>query len=86
MIDEIDAALKALLKDEALGGSEVDVVFDAPTKDWAARRNAPMVNAYLYDIREDIRKRTRGMVNEYDDRGVVVGRAAPRASTTSPTS
>jgi hypothetical protein len=77
MIDEIDAALRALLKDEALGGSEVEVVFDAPTKDWAARRNAPMVNAFLYDIREDMRKRTRGMVNEYDDHGIVVGRKLP---------
>jgi hypothetical protein len=77
MIDEIDAALKDLLKDEALGASDVEVVFDAPTKDWAARRNAPMVNAFLYDIREDMRKRTRGMVNEYDDHGVVIGRRLP---------
>jgi hypothetical protein len=77
MIDEIDAALRSLLKDEALGGADVEVVFDAPTKDWAARRNAPMVNAFLYDIREDMRKRTRGMVNEYDDHGVVVGRRLP---------
>ena len=77
MIDEIDAALRALLKDEALGSADVDVVFDAPTKDWAARRNAPTVNAFLYDIREDMRKRTRGMVNEYDDHGIVVGRRLP---------
>ena len=77
MIDEVDAALRALLRDEALGGADVDVVFDAPTKDWAARRNAPMVNAYLYDIREDVRKRTRGMINEYNDEGIVVGRRLP---------
>lgn len=77
MIDEIDEALRTLLKDEALGGADVDVVFDAPTKDWAARRNAPTVNAYLYDIREDMRKRTRGMINDYDDQGVVIGRRLP---------
>ena len=77
MIDEIDAALRGLLKDEALDGADVEVVFDAPTKDWAARRNAPMVNAYLYDIREDLRKRTRGMINEYNDQGIVVGRRLP---------
>ena len=40
---------------------DVDVVFDAPTKDWAARRNAPTVNLYLYDIREDLRRRERGL-------------------------
>lgn len=77
MIDEVDAALRALLKDEALGGADVEVVFDAPTKDWAARRNAPMVNAYLYDIREDVRKRTRGLTNEYNDAGVVIARRLP---------
>jgi hypothetical protein len=76
MIDEIDEALRALLKDEALEGVDVDIVFDAPTKDWAARRNAPTINAFLYDIREDMRKRTRGMINEYDE-GVVVGRRLP---------
>lgn len=77
MIDEIDEALKSLLKDEALEGADVDVVFDAPTKDWAARRNAPTVNAYLYDIREDLRKRTRGMINDYNDEGIVIGRRLP---------
>lgn len=77
MIDEIDEALKRLLKDEALQGADVDVVFDAPTKDWAARRNAPTVNAYLYDIREDMRKRTRGMINDYNDEGIVTGRRLP---------
>lgn len=77
MIDEIDAALRALLKDEALGEADVEVVFDAPTKDWAARRNAPTVNAYLYDIREDVRKRTRGLTNEYNDAGVVIARRLP---------
>ncbi|MEV7547917.1 Pvc16 family protein, partial [Streptomyces sp. NPDC089915] len=30
----------------------IEVSFEAPTRDWAARRNAPAVNAYLYDIRE----------------------------------
>lgn len=77
MIDEIDAALKALLQDEALVGADVEVVFDAPSKDWAARRNAPTVNAYLYDIREDVDKRTRGLINRYDQQGRVVQRTKP---------
>ena len=42
------------------------MVFDAPTKDWAGRRNAPTVDVYLYDIREDLRRRERGLINEYD--------------------
>src|SRR3990170_3124272 len=60
VIAQVDDALRTLVRTEALDGSDVDVVFDAPTKDWAARRNAPTVNLYLYDIREDIRRRERG--------------------------
>ena len=77
MIHEVDEALRRLLSGEALTGSDVDVVFDAPTKDWAARRNAPTVNLYLYDIREDLRRRERGLINEYDEDGAVTARHLP---------
>ena len=53
------------------------MVFDAPTKDWAGRRNAPTVDVYLYDIREDMRRRARGLENEYDGNGRIVGRHLP---------
>ena len=80
MIHDVDSALRALILREGLDGADADVVFDAPTKDWAARRNAPTVDVYLYDIREDLRRRERGMVNEYDDEGrrVVARRLPPR--------
>ncbi len=76
MIHEIDEAVRGLLKEEALDGADLEVVFEAPTTEWSARRNAPTINAYLYDIREDVRKRTRGLVNSYED-GIVVGRSLP---------
>ncbi|MEV5050471.1 DUF4255 domain-containing protein [Arthrobacter sp. LAR12-1-1.1] len=79
MIAQIDDALRTLVRNGALGGSEVDVVFDAPTKDWAARRNAPTVNLYLYDIREDVRRRERGLSEQRGDDGYVrTRRPAPR--------
>jgi len=74
VIAEVDDALRELVRHEALAGSDVDVVFDAPTKDWAARRNAPTVNLYLYDVREDLRRRERGWSEERDDDGIVVAR------------
>lgn len=77
MIHEVDEALRRLVRGEALAGSDVEVVFDAPTKDWAARRNAPTVNLYLYDIREDLRRRERGLINEYDGDGMVTARLMP---------
>jgi hypothetical protein len=75
---EVDEALRALVKAEVLEGSDIDVVFDAPTKEWSSRRNAPTVNLYLYDIREDLRRRERGLRNDYDGRVVVGRRQAPR--------
>jgi hypothetical protein len=57
MIQEVDQALEALVRREALNGSRVEVLFDAPTKDWVARRNAPTLDIYLYDIREDTSRR-----------------------------
>lgn len=78
MIHEVDQALRELVRGEALGeGADVDVVFDAPTRDWAARRNTPTVNLYLYDIREDLRRRSRGRQNVYDEQGRVTARTLP---------
>ncbi|WP_285564485.1 DUF4255 domain-containing protein [Streptomyces sp. RTGN2] len=77
MIHEVDDVLRSLIRAEVLEGGQIAVVFDAPTREWAAKVNAPMVNLYLYDIREDMRRRERGLHNEYDERGAVVARRRP---------
>src|SRR5262249_17263291 len=56
---------------------DVDVAFDAPTKDWSSRRNAPTVDLYLYDIREDLQRR-EGMWQAYrNPHGVPTSRQPP---------
>ncbi|MEU0964250.1 DUF4255 domain-containing protein [Streptomyces sp. NPDC005917] len=77
MIHEVDQVLRNLLTGGALEGSGIDVSFDAPTRDWAARRNGPVINSYLYDIREDVKRRQRGHIDVRDDRDVVVKRRQP---------
>ncbi|MEV7049952.1 DUF4255 domain-containing protein [Streptomyces anulatus] len=77
MIHEVDDVLRAMIRAEVLEGRQIAVVFDAPTREWAAKVNAPMVNLYLYDIREDMRRRERGLHNEYDERGAIVARRRP---------
>ncbi len=77
VIHEVDVALRSLIEREATAGTEVEVVFDAPTKDWAGRRNVPTIDVYLYDIREDLRRRERGLINEYDQRDRVRARHLP---------
>jgi hypothetical protein len=77
VIYEVDEALRGLVSRDALPGLDVEVAFDAPTKDWASRRSAPTVDVYLYDIREDLRRRTRGLINDYDADGRVAERHLP---------
>lgn len=76
MIHEVDDALRALIRREALNGADVEVLFDAPTKDWAARRNSPAIDVYLYDIREDLRWRAYGSV-DVRTAGIVSSRRTP---------
>ncbi|MFD4633088.1 DUF4255 domain-containing protein [Streptomyces sp. NPDC058284] len=76
MIHEVDEALRALLRG-ALPEGAGEVVFEAPTRDWAARRNAPTLNSYLYDIREDVARRERGAYAERGPDGTVLRRRQP---------
>jgi Pvc16 N-terminal domain len=77
VIHEVDSALRALIDREA-GIRDVEVVFDAPTREWASRRTTPTVDVYLYDIREDLRRRERGVLNEYnEDETRIIGRHLP---------
>ena len=74
MINEVDGALRNLVEADVVAGADVEVLFDAPTRDWASRRNTPAVDIYLYDIREDTKRRSTGMLERRDSRGVVVER------------
>ncbi|MDE3203549.1 MAG: DUF4255 domain-containing protein [Acidobacteriota bacterium] len=71
MINEVDETLRAVVKSEILSGTDVDVVFDAPTRDWASRRNKPTLDLYLYDIREDLRRRETGFIERRNEKGIV---------------
>jgi len=77
VIHEVDEGLRRLLGESGLEASGVDVVFDAPTRDWAARRSAPTVCVFLYDIREDAVRRGSGSGEVYDEDGHLVARRSP---------
>ena len=77
MIADVDESLRTLLKREALTGTDVDVLFDAPTRDWGARRNTPTLDMYLYDIREDLKWRSYGTVDVKGPDGHTTGRREP---------
>jgi hypothetical protein len=77
VIHEVDEAIRALIRRDVLNGSDVEVVFDAPTKDWSARRNTPTLDVYLYDIREDLKWRAYGSADIKGEDGHTVARQGP---------
>jgi hypothetical protein len=80
VIHEVDETLRQIVRRDVINGSDVEVVFDAPTKDWASRRNTPTIDIYLYDIREDLKRRQSGLVDIRDEHGKITGkRPMPRS-------
>ena len=77
VIHDVDQLLERLVRRDALNGSAVDLVFDAPTKDWVARRSGPAIDLYLYDIREDLARRVPAWEDVRGANGEVAGRRQP---------
>ena len=77
MINDVDEALRTLLREEALRGTDVEVAFDAPTREWASHRNGPTVDVYLYDLREDITRRSGNTIAVRREDGKVSGYRTP---------
>jgi hypothetical protein len=77
MIHDVDATLRALIERDVLNGHGVELSFDAPTKEWAAKLAQPTINVFLYDIREDMSRRDVFFEEVRDDDGKVVERRQP---------
>src|SRR3954452_1650189 len=57
-IADLDEALRKLLRRELErhGFDGVDIVFDAPSKEWSGKRTNPTVDLFLYDLREAVER------------------------------
>jgi hypothetical protein len=77
MINDVDDTIREIVQRRVLNGSGVEVSFEAPTNDWAARQTGPALNFYLYDIREDLSRRYIGPIEGRDENGQVVVRKHP---------
>lgn len=79
MIHEVDEGIRRMLAGAGVPGGRGELAFDAPTSEWTAKRNAPTINVFLYDIREDLTRRHTGSTEEHDGEGMIVGwRSPPR--------
>ncbi len=58
MIDDLDEALRQLLiREIPINNGEVDIEFKQPTREWSARLSRPTLNAFLFDVRENVKLR-----------------------------
>jgi hypothetical protein len=77
VLHELDIALRALVDQEIVRDTDVEVDFEAPTKDWATRRNRPTIDIYLYDIRQELSRSQFGQVTVRDAEGNIAQRRPP---------
>lgn len=77
MIHDLDASMRNLLERDVINGSGVDLDFEAPTKEWAGKLSKPMINVFLYDIREDLSRREVMFEEVRNDEGKVIERKQP---------
>jgi hypothetical protein len=71
MLHELDSALRAMVERDVVRDADVALDFDAPTKEWAAHRNQPTIDIYLYDIRQDTTRAQFGEVAVHGPEGWV---------------
>jgi Pvc16 N-terminal domain len=77
MIADVDASLRSLLRATALHDTDVDVAFDSPTRQWSEQVRGTVVDAYLWEIREDLGRRHNDWDELRDVQGRVTGRRPP---------
>lgn len=77
VIHDVDETIRVIVERDVLNGAGVDVSFEAPTKEWAARQTGPTLSFYLYDIREDLNRRLVEFVETRDQNGFVTDRRQP---------
>lgn len=65
MIADVDETIRQLLRRELAthGFDNVEIVFDAPDKEWSGQLSGPTVNLFLYDVRESQSFRPTDMGN-----------------------
>ncbi len=77
MIHDVDESLRELLRRDVMNGAGLEISFDIPSAEWAARRTAPALNLYLYDIQEALKRREVQYQEVRNDQGIVVARVMP---------
>jgi hypothetical protein len=81
MFHDLDEVLRQLLiREMPVKNGEVDITFEQPTREWAARLSRPTLNLFLHDVRENIKLRhsQQWMVEPNPDGTATQRRPPPR--------
>ncbi|MDP9388656.1 MAG: DUF4255 domain-containing protein [Actinomycetota bacterium] len=76
MLQDVDASLRTLLE-SSFADEKVTIVFEPPTASWAAEQQDPVLDVFLYDVREALDGRQGEAEDVRDGDGRVVGRQGP---------
>ena len=78
MINDLDESLKQLMVTKAgLDQSQVNISFEAPNREWASHQSKPVVNFYLYDIKENHELRGLEWSITHDNKGIATRKKDP---------
>jgi hypothetical protein len=71
MLHDVDQTIEKFIRRRCQIGNDIEVSFDAPTRDWSARRNSPTIDLFLYDLRENLDRRHAALDGVRDATGMV---------------
>jgi hypothetical protein len=79
MFNDVDETIRQFLVAEVpIDRAEVDIAFDRPTREWASRLSKPVINVFLYDVRERLGFRDDNPTFERNDQGGLTRHRPPR--------
>ena len=71
MLHDVDESVRNFLRTRCQITRDIEISFDAPTRDWSSRRNTPTVDVFLYDLCENLDRRQSLMEDHRDESGLV---------------
>jgi hypothetical protein len=77
VIAETDQALALVLKRKVIGNAAIAVAFDPPNRPWIQSLKGPVVNLFLFDIKENLHRRDVMYERVPGPDGVTVARRPP---------
>ncbi len=57
MLNDLDATIQSFLMKNGNFGSEIEISFELPNREWSGRLSRPTINLWCFDLRENLKLR-----------------------------